>query len=946
MENEVQDWSEDFGGEVKQPAIAQDWSSDFVDRKAKKKPKTFMENIDDSVQKVGTAKGYIENVAQGVQAVSGLRMAAIKGSIKGGSELLALPFDLLGGIALGGEEIGKELKKGLTPPADRGIQLTDYTKQRLKEEGKDVPKEYESPNANPLSKGYFATASAIKHVGDKLTDLSIDNYQPETIPERIVERGSNYAVQGAAFTQGLVSVGKEVIKSNVKNPSLLQKMTTEMAKDPAKAHKIEQAMGMIAATAGQTAEEAGASPGYQFLAEVVGTVTAGTVVNAFKKFASSNFISRWMNKKEHAEADVGEFFDAIFSEQPTVASDLKEGQRLSKEYGVKMDVGELMENPELQASYYALGGGTTGGQTALREKAKGQAKAVNEMFAKPAGDLQTSQQALVKSSDEEIIRLKNSVISANERSIDEALNVGNLKGVEVEDVGQAILYRLDEAEDLATRELTPLYKGIDLTQKTGSKYITDSISDARRTLLPKNEFKGELESHLKSILNAVTGRDAKPKTYGTKKPFTLQGDKKGFDFTVGSIQEMQGQLKRVIREERSKGNNELVRSLSKILGSTYDQLDNVSGQNVDRLKSANAKAREVFERFNDTRIKTITRVDMQGDMKVAPEDIVSTLVKSNNQKGSMESVDAFYDAIKDRTLAKEQLFNAFSLKLRNEATISKTIKMADGSEQTIKVLDHKKVQSIIDKHSNFLRAAKINIKDPAVMAKKAAFAQETLDMTITEMSRDSLMKFAKTDTPVKYVMSALENNTLPGLMKRADELTKRGIREALWDGLFESSFTTQSLGGGEAAVSVNKIKSIMRKRGKSLEEALGSKHYKNIKDIVSIVDRISMSEGKAGKIAAQGIDQHLVEKMMTGLRAAAHGFVRPDLIIAQATMRASKAMNTMEAQKLLMEALENPDMAFELAKAAKDIRTRGVVYTMFTPLLSSSINFKQTDTEE
>ena len=928
------DWSLDFEDEKAKP---QDWSEDFGDKPVPVKQSSFR----DRLEEIPTAEWQAKNIAHGVMAVKGLSDSVKKGLIKGSTEMVGFGLDLLGLGARGGEMVGEAFNRVSLPPSQRGIEVTPHTKRTLREQGKEPPERYTSEYSDIMSTGVEQAADLVRDYGDKLTKLSVGDFEPETVPERVVERISEYAPQGAAFTQGLISVGKKHIKGGLENPTLLQKLTIDIAKDPAKAHKIEQAMSAVAASVGQGAEEMGASPGYQFLAEVVGTVTAGGMYNAYKKFASSELISRWLNKTKHAETDVGEFLDAIFKEDPNIMDTIEEGKKLSDKYGVEMNLGELAENPELQAAGYAIESGDTGGLTALRERARGQAASVNEMFQQPTGQVETAQDALIAQADEQVTQLKSAVMDANEAAIDEATNLGGLKGVEVEDVGQAVLNRIDAAEDLARAELQPLYDGINLAQKTGSTKITKAINDARRSLLPKNEFKGELESHLKSIFNAVTGKDAAPKTYGTVKPFTLNRDAKDFEFTVGSIQEIQGQLKRVIREERSKGNNELVMSLTQVLGSTYDQLDSVGGQNVDRLKVANAKAREVFERFNDTRIRTITKTDIQGDMKVAPEDIVSTLVRSNNEKGSIEAVTAYKDAIKDNRLANDQLFNAFAIKLRGFATVSKTIRDADGSERVINVLDKKKVQSFMDKHSNFMRASNIAIKNPDAMARKAQFAQETLDMTMKEMSRDSLMKWANTEKPVEYVMSALKNNQLKGMMNRADELTKRGIREALWDGLFESTITSRSLSAGGASVTVDKVKMLVAKKGDDLEQALSKKHFNAVKDIIRIVDRISVSGGKAGAIAAKDIDQHLVEKMLTGLRAAAHGFVRPDLIIAQATARAAKAMNTVESQNVLREALNNPEFAIKLMEAARDVRTRPVVYTLFTPLLASSINLQQ-----
>ncbi|MDH5183626.1 MAG: hypothetical protein OEX12_07000, partial [Gammaproteobacteria bacterium] len=426
-----------------------------------------------------------------------------------------------------------------------------------------------------------------------------------------------------------------------------------------------------------------------------------------------------------------------------------------------------------------------------------------------------------------------------------------------------------------------------------------------------NEWKGEMPAHLEGVLNKL--KDTK-------------------ELSLGGVRELQSQLKQAMREAKAAGKDSLNRSLAIVLESTFDQLDSVKGlgaADVQAMKVANTEAKKHFERFDDARVLLLSRVDAQGLAKTAPEDIIRKVVRPNTATESTRSVEAFFNAVNDPKQARDYLANAFSLILK-------------GSTQTGEALNTKAIQLTLRKYSEFLKTAGLTemFKDPAKIAKKLDFARRDLSQTISDFSKSELGKFAGTDDVVGFAMSYLNGGKAQKFVmemeKQGHHAAARGFREALWNGLVRTTETGAPTISGGTSLTPNKLRLILDQRKKDLIVALGSKEYARAKQLVNLIDRITPSKESPGAIAKIHVDTKLTEKIMTGLRAAMHGFVRPDLILAQAGKRGFDAIKTSESKNVLMEALTNRDYFNEVVELSKTKQGREIVRMMFTPLIPAS----------
>lgn len=149
----------------------------------------------EEVREIPTAEWQAKNISQGLQAAHGLRESAKKGLIKGGTELTAFGLDLLGYAAKGAEITGRAINRSIEDVIDPRIEITPYTGRRLRKEGKELPERYQiDPEwSNIMSTGIEKTSEIVRNYGDKLTKLSVGDFESETLPEKYIEKVANTA---------------------------------------------------------------------------------------------------------------------------------------------------------------------------------------------------------------------------------------------------------------------------------------------------------------------------------------------------------------------------------------------------------------------------------------------------------------------------------------------------------------------------------------------------------------------------------------------------------------------------------------------------------------------------------------------------------------------------------------------------------------------------------
>lgn len=723
---------------------------------------------------------------------------------------------------------------------------------------------------------------------------------------RVAEEAGSYMLPSAGLTKMMISSG-QLLKNAPRTLGAFENLLVDAAKDPRKTMIIDQTLSALMASAGQLSEEAGLSPTQRALVELSTGVLPASVPAAYAK--AKNIIG----DARFSKYAVGKYLNDVAGEDPLFWKTYNKMSGLSKKHGIEMDLPELARNPELKAAQRALTEEVEGGATREVAIAKQQAQQVRRAFDYSPRAVEEG----IKSETNAIAAvektLQNKIDATEKLAVKEALPY---KQSSVREAGNSALVTLDAEEAAANMVLRKQYADISLEAPIKTDLIRTAINSARKSALPKNQWRGELEPHLKGVLNMITGaKKTQPKIYGETRPAQIQREQPAKDLTLEGIQELQGLLKSAIRTERSAGKDQLVRELSKVLDSTYKQLDNVTGlsqQDVGALKVANNQARLVHQRFDESRVSIFNKMDQQGVVKTASEDVIKNIIRPDSQSNSVRAVEAYQNAIGDPKKAKDILRNGFIAKLAANSLNKQT---TSGSDY---LLNAKSTANFLKQHKNFLSASGLRneFKNPAAASKEMESAQIGLQEHINKLSRNELSKWVGSDDPVGYISKAISSGRIKSLLSgtKSKPLVQRGIREAAWEGVLREAGATRGMEGLEGGLTSTSLRSAFQKNDENLRLGLGEAHYSNAKELANIVDSLLLQPTTTAGFATQRPIEGLTEKLFVGLRAAAHGFVRPDLIVAQMGKRSFDAVRLAESKKLLKEALVNPAVAKEMIK--------------------------------
>jgi hypothetical protein len=257
--------------------------------------------------------------------------------------------------------------------------------------------------------------------------------------------------------------------------------------------------------------------------------------------------------------------------------------------------------------------------------------------------------------------------------------------------------------------------------------------------------------------------------------------------------------------------------------------------------------------------------------------------------------------------------------------------------------------NFINSHSRFLKHSGIDgdYKTLKKAINQAKSAQDNVVLNQNEFNRSILGKALNSDDPHSYIKNAIGSNKIDELMSSVNsikdsgrrEIVKRGVREMAWEAVMDKLATTNRV-GDQIALNTGSVRKALEspRYRKSLEKVLGKYHMKNLDTVLDTVDRIKRDSTKTGGIPTEVVDKDLTEKLMTGLRAAAHGFVRPDLIAAQMAKRGFRVYTLNESKRILKEALENPKFAHELMSMSKKPEGREIIKTLFSPMVTVGVS--------
>lgn len=845
------------------------------------------------------------------------------GLYKAGGDMSALGAAGLETLYDTGRIIGREGYKAVTDeyPSDKPFELTNYFSDKFKETTKRDVKALAGDNQGVL--GQY-TQKIAEYAG--LT---------QAVLRQVLTKGAAMNAVPTAISQGKIK-------------STIEKSMMAAAKDPKSAIKVEQTISALMASAGETAKQLGVGEGGQVATELATGLMSGQIINTTKSMI--NFVSKKFpdSADKAGKIQAAEYLQSVFSKDPEIAKKLERGLELQKETGVKMNLAELTNNPELKDAFQTMEVHTVGSMTELEARLAQQTKQIKESFPTQPDYKQSAVKGVDDMQSETEIVLDNMATKAVDNVLDQIDNAAPLDRNQLGESGRIALNTSREAMEV---EVNQLYKEVG-NPNIPTKVIVKAVQEAKKSPLANDAYMKELDADLVSTLEAnVLGNKQQGKVLDApvKKIYLGRGEGKlPTEMSLDSMRLIESRLKEKIRIANANGKGNEARILSKILNGVFEQYKTVTGaeaHQIANLKKAASASKRLHNIFDQGEVLMQSRINAKGFERITTEGFVRNFVKPNSDTKlarTDEAVDGFYDAYGDMPEAKQWMTNAFGSLLKEE------IQKQGGK------IEPKAIKRFIGRHSNFLKRARIGEKFDSISkaVDEANTAEMVKDLNYKDYQKTIMSKFAGSDDPISYVMNAMQKGTLPALQKEVSaiknkarrEIVERGIKEALWEGVQRKLTTTDVVSGTEIMLNTGAVRKMLDSKnyGKQLEEGLGKEHFNSLNKLIDIVDRISPATTRTAGLPKERVDDKIVEKLMTGLRAAAHGFVRPDLIAAQMAMRGYKAITTAQSQKILKEAMNNPEFAKELIKMSTSLNGKSIVGTMFSPLIAPIISDKET----
>ncbi len=771
----------------------------------------------------------------------------------------------------------------------------------------------------------------------------LEKVTPEdrTAVGKVVGRVAEYAAPTAAMTRIFVNQGKKLSQ----NPKLLaesgikrkfQDSMIAASKDPLAANKMEQGISAVMATTGQIAEEAGVSKGWQIPIELVTGIITGTVANNAKS------ILNWINKntpsslRQVGKEKAAEYLQKVAKEDPDFMVKLNRGLELQEQTGVKMDLAQLSDNPELRMAAQELELLQPGGSTKLNTVLAEQTKKIKKIAPRDIEAQESGFTALEAERASTVAKLEKTAQQTVDDVIDEIDRVAPLDKITAGETGQAML---DTARDAAETQVNKLYSRVG-NPVLGTDEIAKAVSAAKKSPLKNDPYMHELDAEMKSVIEGtVLGKQGERIIEAPVKKIRLRGEGKApKEITLEQSRLLESRLKERIRIANAGGERNKARVLNKILSGIFKQYETAKGvgaKEISKLREAAAASKRYHEIFNQGEVLLASKIDIQGMDKITSEGFVRNFIKVNSDSKlarTEEAVENFYNAYGNMPEAKNWMSNSFGALLKEQFP-------------DIANANPRQIQNFISKHSKFLKKA--GIENRFNTARKAISESQDASMALTmdakEFKVSTIGKFLNSDDPVKFIGDAIGTKKIDRVLndvskiknKTRREYIERGIKEMAWDSVLGKMATTKRV-SEETLLNTSSLRQALdnSRYTASLERAIGKRHVKDLSDMLDLIDRVSFDVGKTAGLPKTHVDEKLVEKLMTGLRAAAHGFVRPDLIAAQMGVRGFKAITVKESHRVLREAMQNPVFAKELLKLNATPEGKAIVKTLFSPIIA------------
>jgi len=913
-------WAEELDSYKEEPKTGNPWLAEMEAPKQTEEETPLFKQVGSAAV---SAYEMIDETGEAIGEISGeIVRGTAAGLYKASGDLASLISAGVETVYDSGRIIGREIYKASTDTQEAEMDdfiLTDYLSKNFKEATK--------------------------------RDVKVLAGEDQGIIGEYTQKIAEYAGLTQAITRSFITKGKTLLKdpskvSSGKIKSFFEKSMIQAAKNPKAAYKLEQGVSALVAVSGETAKQVGAEAGTQLITELVTGLLSGQIINTSKSVL--NFIGKKIpgSAEKIGKIQAAEYLQEVAKNDPKFMEKLERGLKLQSETGIEMDLSQLTNNPELKAALQMMESHTAGSMTALESRLEEQTKKIKEIFPSKPQEKESAVRGIEDYRSEIEIKLA----EQSSKAIDDVIEqIDNAAPLDKEALGESGQIALNDSKEAANAEINKLYEEVG-NPNIPTVLVAKALNEARKSPLKNDNYMKELDAELVSTLESnILGRTSQKIIKAPLKDIKLSGGGAGIpkEMSLDGIRLIEGRIKERIRIARAAGEGNKARLLGKILSGIFDQYENVGGlaaHEVANLKKASAASKRMHEIFDQGDVLLQSKVDVKGMERITTEGFVRNFIKANSDtKGvrTNEAVDGFYNAYGDIPEARQWFVNAFGALLKEE------IARYGGN------IRPKQINLFINKHSSFLKRAGIEDRfDNVTKAiKEADNSNNELVLDKESFQKTVMSKFVGSDDPVNFIVNAAQSGSLKRLVadinkipnKARREVVQRGVKEALWEGVKRRLTTSRTAGGEEILLDTGAVRNMLDdiNYGDQLKTGLGKEHYNSLKKLIDIVDRISPDISKTAGLPAEHIDENLVEKLMTGLRAAAHGFVRPDLIAAQMSMRGYKAITTKQAHAILKEAMSNTEFAKELLKMSTSIKGKAVVRTMFSPLVSATIEDKE-----
>ena len=878
-----------------------------------------------------------------------------------------------------GEEVYGGLIKGaggLSELAAKGVETMYDSGRAVAEIGMRMGGKTDLP---PFEKTNYLSDNLRKATEEMTTGRSpigvnLPPDEQRSFDEKVVGLAAEYAGATAALTRQGIEAGAKLLKDPTKISTgikgYFQKAQMAAAQNPAAQKLLEQQYSALVATVGTVAKEMGASPNEQLVAEIVTGLASGTIVNKSGDIAS--YIKSKSSPKAAAKKEVAGYLQSIEAADPDLLSKVARGEELAAKTGIKMDFAELANNPELKAAKKILevvnSGSSTKSDMLLKEQTKAidaafprrsdtQIAAVNEVQGYRTG-VENDLTKRSRNAVESIIQAVDSVAPADR------IGAG-IKGKEM----------LEAAKKVSKDNVDALYASVG-NPTLPINFVKNSISEASKSALKGNEFMGLLDAHTKALIKknftdqksiTLTGlRDFQSHLGQQISDATLAGNaqkvriysimfsgvEKQLDSITGDnlvnkiikAKDLDPSLNKdlplifrtnidpnltikgaddIFDPEALKNQNLIT---DKMVG-VNQKLERAKVDKIEALKIAKAAAKAHYDIYNQGENMLALKTGLQNMDKISPNDFIQVYIKPNGLSKTAQIEDAvgnFYSSIGKTPEAKQYLSNAFGVLLKEQ--------MQSNSSP-------KAVSSFLSKYSRFINAAGIGDRFATVerAVKQADAANAVMEFDKANFAKSALSGFIKADDPVKAVMGAVEGKTIGKLMEDVSRLPNkarrdvidRGIKDALWEGLYNKTITTQHV-DGVMILNTSNVRQILSKNGAAINNTFGKGHSERLTDLLDTIDRIGQNTAvtRAHGIADKP-DEKLTQKLISGIVQASRGFVSPEFVTGQMSYRGIQSLSNKASREMLDKAIKEPELAKALLKLKATPEGKTILKNLF-----------------